>query len=61
MLREAHFKSLLLAVTRVRVDFRLLGNDLHEKILNKPLLLKQLREKAAVLAQLICSLETSTE
>lgn len=60
-LEEAHFKSFLLVATRVRVDFRLLGNDLHEKMLNKPFLHKQLREKAAVLAQLICSLETSAE
>jgi len=60
-LEEAHFKSFLLVATRVRVAFRLLGNDLHEKMLNKPFLHKQLREEAAVLAQLICSLETSTE
>lgn len=58
---EPYFKYLLLAATRVRVDFRLLGNDSHEEILNKPFLRKQLQEKAAVLAQLILSLETSSE
>lgn len=54
-----HFKYLLLAATRVPIDFRLLGDDLHEKILNKPFLHKQLRGKAAALAQLIFSLETT--